>query len=82
MENLKRYNIGNRGHGLGVSENEVSDGKWVKFSDIKDILKTPTNTARDAICPHWETYNRGGSGEFGACNCGGKISSGQTAPVA
>lgn len=43
---------------------------------------TSTNNARDAICPHWETYNRGGSGEFGACNCGGKISSGQTSPVA
>ena len=49
---------------------------------VEESSKTPTNTARDAICPHWETYNRGGSGEFGACNCGGKISSGQTAPVA
>jgi hypothetical protein len=51
-------------------------------SNAKELAATTANTARDAICPHWEIYNRGGSGEFGACNCGGKISSGQTAPVA
>jgi len=45
------------------------------------VENTSTNTARNAICPHWETYNRGGSGEFGACNCGGKISSDYTAAL-
>ena len=64
-----------------------SDGDYPQVCDkcghyIMEKGFTSTNTARDAICPHWEIYNRGGSGEFGVCNCGGKIGSGQTAPVA
>ena len=51
MENLKRYDPCNERSGRalvpGMTENK--GGVYVKFSDIKDILKTPTNSAMDAI---------------------------------
>ena len=36
---------------------------------------TTTNTGSPKLCPHWQVYNRGGSGEFGACDCGGNLES-------
>jgi hypothetical protein len=60
----------------------VAELAWKAATKAAEEKFTPTNNARDEICPHWEIYNRGGSGEFGVCNCGGKINDGQTSPVA
>jgi len=48
MENLKRYGPFNCPE-CGGCMTEESVGEYVKFSDIKDILKTPTNNHSDVI---------------------------------
>lgn len=42
MKNLKRYEHNYDFNGC-LDMEESSEGEWVKFSDIKEILKTPTN---------------------------------------
>lgn len=44
MENLKRYNTNAVGMSGYVTMFEFEHGEWVKFSDVKEISKTPTNT--------------------------------------
>jgi hypothetical protein len=72
------------GNGCGEQVFTVEAAKELskKLAQLVAENFTSTNNAGDVICPHWEIYNRGGSGEFGTCNCGGKIGSGQTAPGA
>ncbi len=50
MKNLKRYNF-NYGPNWGGPPEVANckDGEWVKFSDIKDILKPSHNNERDVI---------------------------------
>lgn len=47
MKNLKRYNTNAVGMSGYVAMFDFEHGEWVKFSDIKDILKT--NKAMSAI---------------------------------
>ena len=56
MENLKRYRMVRDQISEEIYGEQDFGGEWVKFSDIKDILKTPTNTARDAISLLAEFY--------------------------
>jgi hypothetical protein len=37
-------------------------------------LQTFAQLSPHAICPHWKIFNKGGSGEFGTCQCSGKLS--------
>lgn len=36
--------------------------------------KPRTQQPQTEICPHWKVYNKGCSGEFGRCDCNGKLS--------
>lgn len=40
--------------------------------ELKKRLQTSHNSDY-AKCKHWKTYNKGGSGEFGVCDCFGYI---------
>ena len=44
MGNLKRYRMVRDQISEEIYGEQDFGGEWVKFSDIKDILKTPTNT--------------------------------------
>jgi len=49
MANLKRYNITDSSMYYGPEIDENKNGEWVKFDDVKEFLKTPHNSASDAI---------------------------------
>jgi len=51
MSNLKRYYVGPGEFG-GCIEEECSDGVWVKFDDIKELLNTAHNIS---VMPCGET---------------------------
>jgi hypothetical protein len=40
--------------------------------ELKKRLQTSHNSDY-AKCKHWLTFNKGGSGEFGVCDCCGNI---------
>jgi len=48
MENLKRYGPSVNDMGFGTMQ-QLDNGGWVKFSDIKELLQTAHNSAMDAI---------------------------------
>jgi hypothetical protein len=57
MENLTRYKMEtcecNNWDCDKVDAWSDPEGEWVKFSDIKELLQTANNNARDEICPHY-----------------------------
>ena len=58
MKNLNRYYFHKDGMRMDMAQNPNQRGEWVKFSDIKDILKPTTNNGsmpcqyfrREKIC--------------------------------
>ena len=70
MSNLTRYTM-EHGKYAGIPYiNEVPHlaGEWVKFDDIKELLQTSHNNARDEICAAW-LPNEVACAFWGACNC-------------
>ena len=49
MKNLQRYYFDPKDEIKYCTDIGSDGGTYVKFSDIKDILKTPTNSAMDVI---------------------------------
>ena len=67
MENLLRF--GERKNKFGVTQMMCcTDGEYVKFSDIKELLQTATNK-QSTPCRH-EWYPRHMSSEIYCINCG------------
>jgi len=44
-----------------------------KVKGVERVASRAHNTTKIKICPHWKIWNKGGTGEFGACDCGGKL---------
>jgi hypothetical protein len=53
MENLTRHDLSlrNDGHSVVAIMSPCSEGEWVKFSDIKELLQTSANMP-SAPCQH------------------------------
>ena len=73
---MKRYNIVERSYGNGeliMDVVEDENGQYVDYEDIKHMLQNTSSNSDYAKCPHWKVYNEGGSGEFGVCDCQGRL---------
>jgi hypothetical protein len=73
---IKRYNIVEHSYGDGDTSMDVREdleGQYVEYEDIKHLLQNTSSNSDNEKCKHWKTYNKGGSGEFGVCDCGGYI---------
>ncbi len=44
---------------------------YIEWLEAK--LQNTSSNSDYAKCKHWKTYNKGGSGEFGMCDCAGYI---------
>ena len=85
MENLTKYSpaILNNNGVAEASMVSTNVGEFVKFSDIKELLQTAHNNARDEICPHYSSEFVASAGHcIDKCNCSGKLTAGKLSPVA
>jgi hypothetical protein len=46
---------------------------WKAAQNAVEKKFTAQNTGSPKSCPHWQVYNQGCSGEFGACDCNGDL---------
>lgn len=49
------------------------DEVWDAAIKHAEALKPTHNTGSPKFCQHWQVYNCGCSGEFGACDCNGNL---------
>ena len=55
------------------AENASLKSAVEKFTAKRSKKLGTANKQMDEICPHWKIWNHGGSGEFGSCDCMGKL---------
>ena len=67
MEDLKRYGPSTNKMGFGTMQ-QLDNGGWVKFSEVKELLQTSHNNAITKFCPHHSSNKQCIWGLRGCCN--------------
>ena len=69
MSNLKRYYFNSDGMRLDCAQCDNQHGEWVKFEDIKEVLKPSYNRAKCVMLKHHRALRLHGIKQCGSCGC-------------
>jgi hypothetical protein len=72
IELLRQYIHDLKSH---VPESQGRDNRIAVLEEEleHEQLQNKSSNSDYTNCPHWKVYNKGGSGEFGVCDCQGRL---------